>query len=232
MTNRSRWKDVAVPDREEFVAWLRFAVPGMTAEGNERAFEFVASNLNDNSPVVEIGSFCGLSTILLGHYLNKYHRANPLITCDKWVFEGQQLGSPLGGSGLLTHDEYKEFVKDSYLKNVSTFLSTNKPYTIEVFSDDFFDHWANSSNVNDVFGRSIALGGKIAFCFIDGNHQYEFAKRDFVNTDKFLIQGGFILFDDSGDGSGWEVNRLAMEIESDAKYELVARNPNYLFRKK
>ena len=230
--NRSRLKDVDVPHREEFVSWLRFAVPGMTSPGNERAFEFVASHLNSNAPVVEIGSFCGLSTILLGHYLKKYQKTNPIITCDKWVFEGQKLGKPLGGSDLLTHDEYKKFVKDSYLRNVSTFLSANKPYTIELFSDDFFDLWAKKSSMNDVFGRSIALGGEIAFCFIDGNHQYEFAKRDFTNTDKYLIQGGFVLFDDSADGSGWEVNRLAMEIESDVKYEIVARNPNYLFRKR
>lgn len=232
LINRSRLIDVDVPHREEFVDWLRFAVPGMTASGNERAFEFVASHLNSNFPVVEIGSFCGLSTILLGHYLKKYHKSNPIITCDKWVFEGQEPGKPLGGSDLLTHDEYKKFVKDSYLRNVSTFLPTSKPYTIEQFSDDFFDLWESSSTVNDVFCRSIALGGEIAFCFIDGNHQYEFAKRDFINTDKYLTQGGYVLFDDSADGSGWEVNRLAREIESNARYELIARNPNYLFRKR
>jgi hypothetical protein len=170
LVNRSRLRDVDVPRREEFVDWLRFAVPGMTSLGNERAFEYVVSHLNSNYPVVEIGSFCGLSTILLGHYLNKYHKTNPIVTCDKWVFEGQELGESLGGSGLLTHDEYKEFVKGSYLRNVSTFLSTSKPYTIELLSDDFFDLWQNSSTVNDVFGRSVSLGGEIAFCFIDGNH--------------------------------------------------------------
>jgi hypothetical protein len=33
-TNYSRWKDVTVPDREEFVERFRFAVPGMTAAGD------------------------------------------------------------------------------------------------------------------------------------------------------------------------------------------------------
>jgi hypothetical protein len=231
-SNRVKFIDVAVPDREEFVNWLRFAVPGMTSPGNERAFEFVASQLSSNAPVVEIGSFCGLSTILIGHYLRKYRKTNPIFTCDKWVFEGQKLGESLGGSDLLSHDEYKEFVKDSYMRNVSAFMPASKPYTIELFSDEFFDLWANSSRINDVFGRAVELGGDLAFCFIDGNHQYESAKRDFANTDKYLIKGGYILFDDSGDGSGWEVNRLVKEIERDTKYELIARNPNYLFRKK
>ena len=138
----------------------------------------------------------------------------------------------LGGSSLLTHDEYKHFVKDLYMKNVSSFLPANMPFTIEQLSDDFFDLWGTSSTTNDVFNRSIKLGGDIAFCFIDGNHQYEFAKRDFMNTDMYLISGGFVLFDDSGDGTDWDVNRLAREIERDERYETIARNPNYLFRKR
>jgi len=233
LLNQLRIVDVAVPAREEFVNWLRFAVPGWTSPGNERSFEFVASHLESDAPVVEIGSFCGLSTILIGHYLSKYHKKNRIITSDKWMFEGQVLGEPLGGSNLLTHDEYKAFVKEAYMKNVSTFLPNNLPYTIEQLSDDFFELWANSAVTNDVFGRATELGGEMAFCFIDGNHQYEFAQRDFINTDRYLVAGGFVLFDDSGDGTtDWEVNRLAKEIERDGKYELVARNPNYLFRKK
>jgi len=229
---KSSYKDVTVPEREEFVHWLRFAVPGMTASGNERSFEFVAMNLESNAPVLEIGSFCGLSTILIGHYLKKYGKSNRIITCDRWMFEGQKLGESLGGSRLLTHDEYKLFVKESYIRNILTFLPDNKPFTIELFSDDFFDKWNQSLTAVDVLNRNIELGGDVAFCFIDGNHQYEFAKRDFVNSDKCLISGGFLLFDDSGDGSGWEVNRLAKEIASNPHYEVVARNPNYLFRKK
>jgi hypothetical protein len=133
---------------------------------------------------------------------------------------------------MVSHDEYKEFVKDSFAKNVSTFMAANKPFTIEAFPDEFFELWANSSRAYDIFRRCIKLGGEIASCFIDGSHKYEFAKRDFANTDKYLSQGGFILFDDSADGSDWEVNRLAIEIENDSRYELVARNPNYLFRKR
>ncbi len=227
-----RYRDVSVPEREQFVDWLRLAVPRMTHQGNERAFEFVAMHLDSNAPVLEIGSFCGLSTILIGHYLKKYHKNNRIITCDKWEFEGQKLGMTLGGSSLLTHDEYKHFVKDLYMKNVSSFLPGNIPFTIEQLSDDFFDLWGASSTTNDVFNRSIKLGGDIAFCFIDGNHQYEFAKRDFMNTDMYLIPGGFVLFDDSGDGTDWDVNRLAREIERDERYEIIARNPNYLFRKR
>jgi hypothetical protein len=75
------------------------------------------------------------------------------------------------------------------------------------------------------------LGGKIAFCYIDGNHSYQFAKRDFENADKFLEIHGFILFDDSSDDSVFGCKNLMPEIIQSERYELVCKNPNYFFKK-
>lgn len=44
--------------------------------------------------------------------------------------------------------------------------------------------------------------------------------------------GGFILFDESATGSDWEVCRVVQEVAETGRYELVARNPNWFFRKK
>ena len=55
-----------------------------------------------------------------------------------------------------------------------------------------------SGRRSDVFGRSFQLGGPISFCYIDGNHTDDLAKRDFENCDRYLEKGGFVLFDDSG----------------------------------
>ena len=81
--------------------------------------------------------------------------------------------------------------------------------------------------VTNVLGREQTLGGPIAFAFIDGTHDYDFARRDFENVDKFLAKGGYVLFDDSGKNSQWRVARLMKEIP----YEFIDANPNYLFRK-
>lgn len=61
---------------------------------------------------------------------------------------------------------------------------------------------------------------------------YNFARRDFENTDRYLEKGGLILFDDSYDGSPFGCARLMKEIVRNRDYELVIKNPNYLFRKK
>jgi len=216
----------------DFVAWIRFAVPGMLAPGNVAAMEYAITNMPPGNPILEIGSFCGLSTIVLSYMLDKSSKTTPIFSCDKWEFEEQQLGASLGDSPSVTHDVYRGYVKDTFLRSMQTFAANRLPFTIECFSDEFFRRWFANEETVDVFGRSVTLGGNISFCYIDGNHTYEFAKRDYENTDRALVPGGFILFDDSADGSRWEVNQLVHEIASGHQYELVSNNPNYLFRKK
>ena len=78
----------------------------------------------------------------------------------------------------------------------------------------------------------VQLGGKISFAYIDGNHYYDYAKRDFENVDKNLEIGGFILFDDSADTADkFEVWRVIDEIKKSGKYEIIKNNPNYLMKK-
>lgn len=215
----------------EFLAWVRIAVPGMLSKGNIGAMEYAIANMPPGKPILEIGSFCGLSTVVLSYLLDKYSKTIPLYTCDKWEFEGQQLGAPLGDSPSVTHDVYRLYVRNTFVRSMQTFAPQRLPYTIECFSDEFFRRWFKNEKTVDVFDRPVTLGGEISFCYIDGNHTYEFVKRDFENTNRALISGGFILFDDSADGSHWEVNQLTREISFGYEYELVSKNPNYLFRK-
>jgi len=213
---------------DEFVQWLSFANAGMLNRGNLLCFDYAIRNLPSTNPIVEIGSFCGLSTNLLAYYMRKHGVTQPLFTCDRWEFEGTDatIGDP-----DISHADYRTFVRDSFIRNVKMFSSKTLPHTIEMLSDDFFTAWSANRKMTDVFGRAIQLGGPISFCFIDGNHSYDFAKRDFENADRFVEPGGFILFDDSADGSPWEVCRVIEEIKSRPDYRLVVKNPNYLFQK-
>ena len=215
---------------DEYINWLCFANAGMLHRGNLYCIEYAVKHLNSNNPVIEVGSFCGLSTNIINYYLNKYNKNNKIITSDKWEFEGASSDGLLGNS-IISHTDYKEFVKDSFKRNVQLFSSFNLPYPIPVFSDDFFHLWKNNTNLTDIFERNIQLGGVISFAFIDGNHTYDFAKRDFENVDKFLETGGFVLFDDSSDDSTFECRYLMKEIEINPNYELIIKNPNYLFKK-
>lgn len=216
----------------EYLGWIEYAVAGMMARGNIDAMSFALRNLPNHAPMLEIGSFCGRSTVVLAHLKEKHGIPNHLFTCDRWNFEGQQLGSPLGDSKSVTQDDYRSYVRDSFLRNARTFCRAELPYSIEASSDAFFAQWSAAERARDVFGREVKLGGRLSFCYIDGNHSYDFAKRDFENTHRFLAPGGFVLFDDSGDGSGWEVCRVVKEVLNSGDYTLISKNPNYLFQKK
>lgn len=214
-----------------YMDWLSFANPGMLTRGNVASFEYAIANLPSDAPILEIGSFCGLSTNMIAHLATKYGVPNKIVTCDRWVFEGAEGGGMLGESSI-THDEYRTFIKNSYMRNVQMFSQGHLPYTVECFSDELFESWARGETCEDVFGRPITLGGRLSFCYIDGNHTYAFAKRDFENCDRYLDAGGFILFDDSGLNTDWDVVKVVREVEASGRYDMVARNPNWLFRKK
>lgn len=213
---------------DEYVSWLTFANAGMLNRGNLLGFDYAMRNLPSKSPIVEIGAFCGLSTNLLTYYKRRHGVGNVLFNCDAWRFEGA--AGNVGDSDL-THDGYRQFVRDSYIRNVKMFSEGDLPHTIEALSDDFFIAWSEGRKTVDLFGRPVTLGGPISFCYIDGDHSYEPASRDFRNADRFLEPGGFILFDDSADGSKWEVTRVIEEVKRLGSYRVVVQNPNYLVQK-
>jgi hypothetical protein len=220
------------PPADEYIDWLCFANAGMLDRGNLFCLDHAIRNLPSDAPVVEIGSFCGLSTNVMTHYLSKAGRSNALLTCEPWTFEGAtQADAPLGKSSI-RHSEYRAFVRDAYLRNISFFSRARLPYTVECDSDRFFEGWRRGDSVRDVLGRDVKLGGPISLAYIDGNHTYECARRDFENCHAHIERGGFILFDDSADGSGWEVCRVVREAVKDGMYEVALRNPNYLLKKR
>ena len=220
-------KKIVIP---EYLCWLQYANVGMLNVGNIEAFDYVFKHLKSENPVLEIGSFCGLSTNVINYYLSLNGKHNTLITADKWFFEGAENQFDVINSKI-THKDYREFVKENYVRNITFFSKENLPYTIEEFSDDFFIQWGNKQATKDILGREIVLGGQFSFVYIDGNHSYDYAKRDFINADKYLEKGGFILFDDSGDNTSWDVCKVIDEIKNNKKYKIIMNNPNYLVMK-
>jgi hypothetical protein len=214
---------------DEYISWLMFANAGMMEKGNLYSIDYAIAHLPSTAPILEIGSFCGLSANAITHLKRKHNMKNPLITCDKWEFEGAEECSKITSSPILFSD-YKAFVKDSYVRNIKMFSPDDLPFTFEMLADEFFEAWKDRRGCADVLGRTLNLGGPISFCYIDGNHTYEQAKRDFLNCDTYLEAGGFILFDDSTLGE-FSLHKLMPEITTSGRYRLVATNPYHLFQK-
>src|SRR5258708_5510965 len=134
---------------DDYVAYLTFANAGMLNKGNLLCFDYAIRNLPSEHPIVEIGSFCGLSTNLLAYYKQKHGATNPIYNCDRWDFEGAE--GNVGDSDI-PRTEYRSFVRESYIRNVKMFSRLGLPKTVEKLSDDFFEAWGRQEVVPDVFG--------------------------------------------------------------------------------
>lgn len=219
------------PDiHDEYVDWLCFANAGMLDRGNLYLMDHAISHLPSAAPLLEIGSFCGLSANVLTHFKRKHRVENKLITCDKWHFENARKDSDTVGGSPILFSEYRTFVRDAYIRNTRMFSGDDLPFTIEMTSSEFFTAWREKRTVQDVFGRPTTLGGPISFCYVDGDHTYEGAKQDFLNCDACLEEAGLILFDDST-VEKFGVRDLIPEVTASGRYKLVAHNPNHLFQK-
>jgi hypothetical protein len=124
-----------------------------------------------------------------------------------------------------------EYIRQGFINAALLFNKNKLPYTFRLKSDDFFEQFRQKSVMTDVFGRSTTLEGRISFCYIDGNHAYDYVKRDFENVNKHLMVNGMILFDDSFDGAAFGSARLMHEIKQNPNFKVLDRNPNYLIQK-
>ncbi|MEZ4827467.1 MAG: hypothetical protein R3C61_14480 [Bacteroidia bacterium] len=117
---------------DEFINRLFCANAGMLIRGNLLAFDYAIRHLPSDSPVVETGSYAGLSTNVIAYYLEKHNRVNALFTCDNWSYCGEKdhlhPGEPymtlVGDHPHLTRAAYMDFVKQSFLRNVAFLVLT------------------------------------------------------------------------------------------------------------
>jgi hypothetical protein len=215
--------------KDEYLTWLSFANAGMLESGSKYLIDYALQHLPNEDPILQIGSFCGLSANVITHLKRIHGVRNPLFTSNKWEFENIN-GRPQIPNSPVRLSDYATFVRDSFIRNIKMFSPDDLPFAMEMLSDEFFEAWRFRKSTMDVLGRPVTLGGPLSFCHIDGNHTYECAKRDFQNCDENLEIGGFILFDDST-LTEFGVYQLMPEIISAGSYKLIAANPYHLFQK-
>lgn len=218
------------PQNDEFMAWLGFINPGMLHPGNVAMFAYCIDRLPSDDPIIEIGSFAGLSLNNIIHLLRKARRQNEIFSVDSWLFEGADLSETINGSSV-RFDAYREHVIETFRKNIELFSGDRLPHHIRTNSDEFFEAWRSGKTMTDFFSRTVTLGGRIAFAYVDGAHTYEQTLKDFENVDAHLVPGGFIIFDDSADGGPFGSSGVAKLAARNKSYRLIGKNPNYCIQK-
>jgi len=219
---------------DPFTHRLAQLVPGMQQRGNLALMRRALTEMPDAGVVLEIGCFAGRSSCLLTYLLDQQERPHRLVACDPWDYSFKGLVDAPLGTSTVSGAAWGEHAAHIYREHVGFFCAHRLPHTFRLSSDDLFARWGTAPLL-DVFGRTVTLAGSIAFAFIDGNHDYAHVSADMRNTDARLLPGGLMLLDDSACLTGSAgVRRAAAEWVSTrtSTYEIVAREPNVLLRKR
>jgi hypothetical protein len=204
---------------DPFIHWIRNGISGWCPDTNIKIIDECMRHLKAGA-VVEIGSFCGLSTSIIAHCLRRYQKQNVLYSVDDWVFEGYFDCSGTI-SGAFTADDWMEYTQAAFKSAVKLTTKNINHSHIQKNSNNFFEAWHAEAVVNDLQGNNQPLGGPIAFAYIDGDHSYEQSKKDFMNVDQHLVKGGFVFFDDSADNVGFGSKDVADEVGRLPNYKLM-----------
>jgi hypothetical protein len=212
---------------------VRSIVPGWLDRGNVELFDYCFANLPSGAPVLEIGSFAGLSLNTITHLLKRHGRSNPVFSVDGWDWHApvSLRRADVFRADTVSWEEHRHLLIETFKRSVSLYSRGNLPHHIVANSDQFFAEWAAGNTRTDFFSREVVLGGPLSFAYIDGDHSYEQSLKDFQNIDRYLEIGGFVVFDDSNDETPWECTRTAREAAKRNDYRLVDKRPNYCVQK-
>jgi predicted O-methyltransferase YrrM len=148
-------------------------IPGWLDEANAAVFYGVIRELRPLT-VVEIGSYLGRSTVLLGLALKAYGRPGARLTAiDPHTGDRQQL-EKLRLKTLPTYDLFRLHCLGAGIDDIVDAVSTT--------SDQAAPNW----------------DGLVDLAYIDGWHSYDAVRSDARNWASRLSQSGVVCFDDFG----------------------------------
>ena len=147
-------------------------VPGFLLENEARFLGMMAACAPRNGVIVEIGSFKGKSTVMLGKLSERYG-LGPIVAIDPHNFNNAELSEHRSAPGATSYDDFKKNLETAAL---SPHVEVQRDFSTEV---------AKSWN------RPIRL------LWIDGDHSYRGAKADFDAFMPHLVPGGFVALHDA-----------------------------------
>jgi hypothetical protein len=103
---------------------LRSIVPGWLHQGNVELFDYCFANLPSGAPVVEIGSFAGLSLITIIHLLERHGRSNPVFSVDEWTWPNPNRADVFRAD-TVSLEEPRHLVIETFRRNVSYIAEAN-----------------------------------------------------------------------------------------------------------
>lgn len=171
--------DDLIPMRSE-VRRLALAAKGFLSEEEGDRLFALAQRCSRIAPCVEIGSYCGKSTLFLGEGC-RYGRYNLFSIDHHRGSAEQQPGEPYFDPDLYNEEAKSSNSLPEYLKNLVRAGLLN--CVIPVFGDLV------------CVARNFA-GLRVSLVFIDGGHSEVDVEGDFDHWSQLVIPGGYLCFHD------------------------------------
>jgi MMP 1-O-methyltransferase len=154
-------------------------VKGFLADDEAAALFTWAYDLAEMGPILEIGSYCGKSSIFLGCACQA--RGSVLFAVDHHRgSEEHQLGEEYHDAELFNRQEQFLDSFPTFRRNVASFLLTDTVVSVVAPSMLAAKAWATP----------------LAMVFIDGGHSHEMAKADCLTWSQFIVSGGILAVHD------------------------------------
>ncbi len=147
-------------------------IPGFLGEAEARLLGTIAACTPRAGAIVEIGSFKGKSTVMLGKVAAHYD-FGPVIAIDPHNFNNAELEAHRTGPGASSYDDF--------LRNLEISAVRDRIEVHRAYSTDLAPAWTRP----------------ISFLWIDGDHSYRGASADFHGFAPHLVPGGVVAFHDA-----------------------------------
>jgi hypothetical protein len=182
-----------MPSLIELAGLCRYAdlVPGMCSDEKCHALLEIARH-SVQGDLVEIGSWWGKSAFVF-LWLAQQFKIGSLLCVDPWsnthLVQNEKIVD--SGSAQVDADEALDIFEIGLLP-----FNKNHINYLRMTSVEGAHCYEKQRTVNSIrFGETV-YSGKIAILHIDGNHAHEAVKTDIQSWGLFVIDGGWIIFDD------------------------------------
>ena len=147
-------------------------IPGFLGESEARLLGTIAACVPRGGAIVEIGSFKGKSTVMLGKVAAHYG-LGPLVAIDPHNFNNAELEAHRTSPDA---SSFHEFLENLGAAGVTGLVEVHRAYSTDV---------------------ALGWNRPIGFLWIDGDHSYRGAKADFDGFARHLVPGGVVAFHDA-----------------------------------
>ena len=182
-----------MPSNIELAGLCRYAdlIPGMCDDEKFHVLLEIARH-SVRGDIVEIGSWWGKSAFILA-WLAQHFKIGNLLCVDPWsnahLVQNEKIVD--SGSAQVDADE----ALNVFQIGLIPFNAKHINY-LRMTSAEGAQRYADECIISSEHFGETRYAGKIAILHIDGNHAFDAVKTDIDSWSGFVVEGGWIIFDD------------------------------------